>query len=636
MLKEVITAVATALLFSATAFISYGETASGSAFVVAAEAADVTDISDFNVTIPYGSYTYSGLEITPTVTIKDDLGSKLTEGSDFTVSYSNNINAGTATITVTGKGRFRGTKEKQFTIKPNDLSDNHATLPYINYTYSGKAITPEPTIKVSGMKLIKGTDYTVSYSNNINVGNLTARVTIKGKGNFTGTTTGYFNINPNDLSDNRATIPYLNYTYTGKARTPEPTLKVGGVKLVKGKDYTVSYSNNINVGNLTAKVTIKGKGNFTGTTTRYFNINPNDLSDNRATIPSLNYAYTGHAITPEPTLKVGGMKLVKGKDYTVSYSNNIVIGNLSAKVTIMGKGNFSGTTVRYFNIKPNNISDNRATIPFLNYFYMGRSVTPTPTLKINGVTLVNGRDYVVSYKNNSGIGTATVMLTGKGNYTGTTYREFGIVKAHGFFKIDGHTHYFDINGREARNCWAQGYQFDSSGAMTAESEAFKAKIDKYAADMLAKYGYDSNTPYSKLKTLFYHFEKSGYNFQEQSFPNFSSPKWEMDAANYLLTYRRGNCHRYSALMAYLARAVGYDAVAQYHYYIKSISGIRNWTHAWTEVIDDQGVAYVCDAEIRIEIVRQRGYGTAAFMEKKSTIGNYGPGYLTYYYAWGYN
>ena len=67
-----------------------------------------------------------------------------------------------------------------------------------------------------------------------------------------------------------ATITVANQTYTGKARTPNPVVKVGGKTLAKGTDYTVSYKNNTNVG--TATVTITGKGNYTGTKSATFKI----------------------------------------------------------------------------------------------------------------------------------------------------------------------------------------------------------------------------------------------------------------------------------------------------------------------------------------------------------------------------
>lgn len=515
-----------------------------------------------------------------------------------------------------------------------DISEAIAVLSKSTFTYSGLEIRPDVTVVFEDAPLTPAEDYEVVYENNLNAG--VAKVTILGAGRYKGQIERTFLIRPNDLSDNRASIPYLNYTYSGKAITPAPTLKVNGIKLVEGTDYTVSYSDNVNAGSLTAKITITGMGNFKGTTVRYFNIKPNDLADNRATIPYLNYTYTGKARTPEPTLKVNGVKLVKGTDYTVSYSNNINVGELTAKVTIKGKGNFSGTTVRYFNIKPNDLSDNRATIPSLTYPFLGKSIKPVPTLKVNGVKLQSGKDYVLSYKNNSKIGTATVTLTGKGNYTGKTSREFEITKAHGFYVIDGSTHYFDINGKEAKDCWAQGYQFDKNGAMTAESEAFKAKIDKYANDMLVKYGAENETRFNKLKTLFYHFEKSGYYYQKLANPNFSNPKWEMDAAEYMMKYHKGNCQRYSAMFAYLARAVGYDAVAQYHYYIISISGNYNWIHAWTEVIDDDGKVYICDSELRIEIVRFGTSGPAPFMMEKKATGNKGPRKMLYYYKWAFS
>ena len=100
----------------------------------------------------------------------------------------------------------------------------------------------------------------------------------------------------------KATIPYLNYTYKGSRITPPVTVKdTLGNKLVNGRDFTAFYSNDLNVG--TAKITVKGKGNYQGSISRTFNITPNDLADNRVTIPALSYIYVGEPVTPKPTLK---------------------------------------------------------------------------------------------------------------------------------------------------------------------------------------------------------------------------------------------------------------------------------------------------------------------------------------------
>ena len=508
-----------------------------------------------------------------------------------------------------------------------------ATLEEKEFAYTGEEITPLPTVTFGEYVLTKDEEYELSYEDNISPGE--ARITVTGLNEYSDYSAEcLFTIVPEDISDDRATIPSLNYTYTGRSIAPEPTLKINGRKLVKDTDYTVSYSDNKNTGSLKASVTLTGKGNYTGKTVRYFNINPNDLSDNRATIPYLNYTYSGKEITPQPTLKVNGIKLVKGTDYTVSYSNNINTGSLKAKITITGKGNFKGKTVRYFNINPNDLSDNHATIPKLNYEYIGSSIKPTPTLKVNGIKLVKGTDYTVSYKNCSKIGTGTVILTGKGNFKGTTSRKYNIIPAHGFYSIDGGIYYYDRDGNRCKNGWFQGYKFDKNGRMTDESAEFKATIDSYVASMLEKYDASNATKYQKLRTMFYHFEKNGYRYYKMMNPTFSDPKWEMEAADYVLKNRKGNCQRYSALFAYIARSVGYDAVAQYHYNTINASGVPNSIHAWTEVFDDKGTKYICDAEARIEFVNSgsRLANEVIFM----TTDYDGPGKLVYYYKWAYD
>ena len=134
-------------------------------------------VADCTVTIPYSSYTYRGRGIKPTVTVK--LGStKLTKGTDYTVSYSNNTNVGTAAITVTGKGKYSGKTTKTFTVKPLDISSSYAKLsiPYKSYTYTGKEITPKVNFTFKDGTAIPAADYKVTYSSNIKVGK--AKITL--------------------------------------------------------------------------------------------------------------------------------------------------------------------------------------------------------------------------------------------------------------------------------------------------------------------------------------------------------------------------------------------------------------------------------------------------------------------------
>jgi hypothetical protein len=148
-------------------------------------------ISKASVTLSTSIYAYDGKAKKPGVTVKLN-GKTLKNGTDYTVSYSNNTKVGTATVKITGKGNYTGSVSKTFKIKNNFKK---ATVSGISTkAFTGKNITQSITVKYNGKTLKKGTDYTVSYSNNKKVG--TATVKITGKGSYTGTITKTFKINP--------------------------------------------------------------------------------------------------------------------------------------------------------------------------------------------------------------------------------------------------------------------------------------------------------------------------------------------------------------------------------------------------------------------------------------------------------
>ena len=148
------------------------------------------------------------------------------------------------------------------------ISKASVTLSTSTYAYDGKAKKPGVTVKLNGKTLKNGTDYTVSYLNNTKVG--TAKVTITGKGNYTGSVSKTYSIKNNFK---KATVSSISTkAFTGKNITQSITVKYNGKTLKKGTDYTVSYSNNKNIGTATVKIT--GKCSYTGTITKTFKINP--------------------------------------------------------------------------------------------------------------------------------------------------------------------------------------------------------------------------------------------------------------------------------------------------------------------------------------------------------------------------
>ena len=180
-------------------------------------------IASKTATLSQASFVYDGKAKTPSVTITD-----LEAGTDYTVAYANNINAGTAKAVVTGKGNYGGTIEKEFTITPASIAGKIVTLSQVSYTYDGTAKTPE--VSVEGLKA--GIDYSVAYANNINVG--TATVTITGKGNYTGVLKETFEIKEKLVPEKENDQPSAQ----------EPTLPLQGttIKDATGASYKVTKS----------------------------------------------------------------------------------------------------------------------------------------------------------------------------------------------------------------------------------------------------------------------------------------------------------------------------------------------------------------------------------------------------------
>ena len=249
-----------------------------------------------------------------------------------------------------------------------NTTDNTVVISDVaDQTYTGSLIAPNVTVTCNDVELVKDTDYTVSYSNNKNVG--TATISITGIGDYTGTITKNFKIVARGISDTTiGSIP--NQTYTGNSISALPVITYNGATLTKGTDYTLTYSNNVNVG--TATVTIKGQGNFKGTTSKTFSISARAMSDTSVANIS-SQTYTGNSISPLPTITYNNKTLKKDTDYTLSYSNNINAG--TATITITGKGNFTGMTSMTFIITQKsaeklNISE------IANQIYTGKEIKP--------------------------------------------------------------------------------------------------------------------------------------------------------------------------------------------------------------------------------------------------------------------
>lgn len=144
---------------------------------------------DMFESVDLSSTDYTGEPITKEVKAGPSI-----DADEYEVSYENNLNAGTATIRLTGKGRLVGTFEYQFKINKVSLDGVPVELSFSHVKYDGSAQDVIPTVLVDGRELDYGADFTTDYWNTTDAG--TATVVITGTGNYYGTTRVTFQIDP--------------------------------------------------------------------------------------------------------------------------------------------------------------------------------------------------------------------------------------------------------------------------------------------------------------------------------------------------------------------------------------------------------------------------------------------------------
>lgn len=339
-------------------------------------------------------------------------------------------------------------------------------LPVGDQIYTGAAVKPEIQVydsvasEQSGMepiKLVLNKDYTVSYKNNKNAnsaGSAAPTVTVKGKGNYSGTEYVYFNIVPKALTDADITANDITVAYSGKTIKSVPTVYRNGKKLKKNIDYTVTYPLAGTGAYLTAGVypiVITGIGGYSGTITIHENIT-NDVLMSKVTIAKIpNQTYSndrvnkgeGIGITPE-TLKVTYKNRILTEstdggfsgDYTVSYQNNMAIGTATATITAVEGSGFAGSKSITYKIVGTSIA--KAVVEGLtDKEYTGSMEdvlqdVGSYRLTLNGLVLSESRDggmtgdYEVSYAKTDKVGTASVIFKGINEYSGQLKKSYKI------------------------------------------------------------------------------------------------------------------------------------------------------------------------------------------------------------------
>ena len=423
---------------------------------------------DVNFADDVDNLVYNGRAYEPKVTVK---GGTLVKDVDYTVSYANNTQAGKATVTVTGKGNFKGTVTKEFEIKSASLEDLKRAInrELKNETYTGKAITPiKPAY--NDMQYVLGRDFNVEYlPQNVNAGEV--RVKLTGIGNYKDAKPVddiYFTINARSLKDKDVKVEMKGLTYSKDMTDAQienaVTVTYNGMTLVKDTDYKISVNKTNLATTGKVQVTITGtNGNYKDIRTESLAVTAKDI--NTVTLPKIEaQKYSGNAFTVNEgklqdgstpvadfVLMDGTNKLKINEDYKIAgYENNKNVG--TATINIVGINGYTGKASISFPIVEKELN---ATIMYkaanglttviedkpYNYTTANSSKGYTFTFAANTTTngalvvvdekgnAVAPANYTVTYADNKAAGTATITVEGKGGYKLNAVNTFKIVPA---------------------------------------------------------------------------------------------------------------------------------------------------------------------------------------------------------------
>ena len=298
---------------------------------------DVVSIDDIQ------DYTYNRSQIKPKIVARHN-EKILTEDVDYTLSYTNNINAGNAEIIIEGRGMYEGTTSTTFKIVGKDINElNISNIE--DKQYNGSSIKQNIIVKDGNIPLKEYIDYNVSYENNTNAG--VATITITGNKNYKGSKSINFTIKKATYDMSNVKFEDLEVTYDGKKHSLVATGLPTGV--------TVNYENNNKIEYGEYEVIAI----FTSNNNNYEKIEnkkailkivPKKITDISLNIDISNKIYTGKEINTHIYLNYGNLILQNGSDYCVRYINNKNVG--IATIEIIGIGNYEGNIYKNFNILP--------------------------------------------------------------------------------------------------------------------------------------------------------------------------------------------------------------------------------------------------------------------------------------------
>ena len=297
--------------------------------------------------------TYNRAEQTPTISVTD--GTSPIASSSYTVTYNGGAtlpkNAGNYTVVVTATGNYSGTATKTFTINPKALTDNDVTLSATSFVYNKSNQKPTVTVKDGEAVLVADAEYTLTNDGGTDVGSAYP-VSVVGKGNYSGTINKSFAITPASVT---ISITDLTKTYNRAEQTPTVSV-TDGTSPIASSSYTVTYNGGAtlpkNASNYTVVVT--ATGNYSGTATKTFTINPKALTDNDVTLSATSFVYNKSNQKPTVTVKDGEAVLVADAEYTLTNDGGTDVGS-AYPVSVVGKGNYSGTVNKSFAITPKDL-----------------------------------------------------------------------------------------------------------------------------------------------------------------------------------------------------------------------------------------------------------------------------------------
>ena len=366
---------------------------------------------------------------------------KSTTPSICTVDKNGNVTAlktgtGYVTVTASATGYNSVSKDVKIVVSKKSLNNGLLTLSETSYVYDGTYKKPAATVTFGGKVLQAGKDYTISYRNNLNVGVTTVIAT--GMGDYTGYTSKNFTITKRAMAGGTVSVA-SSVSFTGSNITPSVTVKVAGRTLTSGTDYTVSYSNNKNVG--TSNVYVYGKGNYSGSLSAKFDIVPAKQQIQKLETKYkgfyIDWAQKGSATGYDVEYSVNSnMSGAVSKHLTANKPDTLTVSGLSGdKVYYVRVRSYTNVNGKVYygawsdvkSIKTANNDITKASVSGISTkAFTGKAITQNVTVKVGNTVLKNGTDYTVSYSNNKKVGKATVKITGKGKYGGVITKTFKI------------------------------------------------------------------------------------------------------------------------------------------------------------------------------------------------------------------